>query len=146
MVHVTLHKAVLAGLLGTLLTGCASSEVLPQKTILDDDYNPKDGISLSESDKQRGITLEGKRAAARMRALQDEELKGAYAQGVRDTLQDFKGRMRARSQFVWEPPIVEMVEMPAANMNGAIYPRHVTPVIIAPGRWVEENGVRLPVE
>ncbi|ULQ48336.1 hypothetical protein JN531_017025 (plasmid) [Flagellatimonas centrodinii] len=54
--------------------------------------------------------------------------------------------MRARQGFTYEPPIIEYVEMPAQVMNGALYPRHKAPVIVSPGRWVETNGVPVPID
>ena len=42
----------------------------------------------------------------------------AYEQGVRDTLQEYKGRMRAREEYVYEPPLVQEVDMPARIVGG----------------------------
>ncbi len=139
-----LRKLIYTFIFFLTLSGCSSAPK-HQNTIFGGKAKNKN-YQLSESDKQRYITIEDKRAAMEFRALKEKDLTDAYKQGVQDTLSDFKGRMRARSQFVWEPPIIEMVDMPASVQNGALYPRHKTPVIIAPGRWVEENGIRLPTE
>jgi len=85
----------------------------------------------------------GKIAVGRM---SDAERRRAYQQGVRDTLRDLKGRMRAEQHFTYEPPIVEHVEVPAQVTNGAFYPAHKTPVIVSPGQWKERNGIALPTK
>lgn len=85
-------------------------------------------------------------AISDLRATQRNRLDDAYRKGVTDTLEEFEGRMRARQGFTYEPPIIEYVDMPAQVMNGALYPRHKAPVIISPGRWIESNGVPVPIE
>lgn len=70
--------------------------------------------------------------------------KRAYEEGVRDTMREFKSRMRAREQFVWEPPIVQEVWVPGRVLGGTFYPAHNEKVIVSPGRWIEENGVPAP--
>lgn len=73
-----------------------------------------------------------------------EFYKRAYEQGVRDTLQEYKGRMRAREQYVYEPPLVQEVDVPARIIGGTFYPEHKQKVIVRPGRWVQENSVPAP--
>jgi hypothetical protein len=107
-----------------------------QTTVADD--------KLSSEDEANYVRAKEKAIAKEFSVLEGRQLKDAYEQGVRDTLEDFKGRMRASSGFVWEPPLIEWVAMPAQQINGAIYPSHKAPVIIRPGRWVEENGITLP--
>lgn len=75
-----------------------------------------------------------------------EFYKRAYEQGVRDTLQEYKQRMRAREQYVYEPPLVQEVDMPARIVGGSFIPAHKEKVIVRPGRWVLENGVPAPAD
>lgn len=103
-------------------------------------------VTLTAEDKANRITLEDKRAALKMLSLQENKLKSAYENGVRDTLEDFKGRMDARKVFTYEPPVVEYVEMPAQVINGVLYPARVQPVFVTPGRYIENNGILLPNE
>ncbi|MEQ9223828.1 MAG: hypothetical protein RJQ08_11525 [Salinisphaeraceae bacterium] len=72
------------------------------------------------------------------------QAEAAYRRGVADTMEEFRGQLHGQRGFVWEEPVVEMVEMPARVINGALVPRHMSPVVISPGRWVESNGVDLP--
>lgn len=74
----------------------------------------------------------------------DEVYRKAYEAGVRDTLQEYKQRLRAREQYVYEPPVMQEVWVPARIVGGTFYPAHYEKVIVRPGRWVEENGVPAP--
>lgn len=127
-----------------LLAGCSSTP--HQRSSVDEQWHAQEEKqpTLSEEDKANYVNAREKAMAREYALLSDRQVREAYQRGARDTLEDFKGRMRAKAGFVWEPPLVEMVEMPAAQVNGAIYPAHRAPVIIRPGRWVEDNGVALP--
>lgn len=70
--------------------------------------------------------------------------RNAYEQGVRETLQEYKQRLRARQEYVYEPPLVQDVDMPARIVNGTFYPAHRQKVIVKPGRWVQENAIPAP--
>lgn len=69
-----------------------------------------------------------------------------YERGVRDTLEEFKGRRDAREGFIWEPALVEQVWVPGQVVNGAFVPGHYEHVVVRPGGWIEANSVGLPVE
>lgn len=77
-------------------------------------------------------------------ASEAEVYRKAYEAGVRDTLQEYKQRMRAREQYVFEPPVMQEVWVPARIVGGTFYPAHYEKVIVKPGRWVEENGLPAP--
>lgn len=124
------------------LAGCSAS---PDRHYIHHEEGRTEPANVPGSEDRANYVTAKERAMAReYAAMGDRQLREAYEKGARDTLEDFKGRMNARAGFVWEPPLIEMVEMPAAQVNGAIYPAHRTPVIIRPGRWVEENGIALP--
>jgi len=76
--------------------------------------------------------------------LSEQGARAAYRRGVRDTMEEFRGRREGRERFVWQPMLVEHVEVPAGIRNGAFRPSHTEPVIVSPGRWVEHNRVQLP--
>lgn len=77
-------------------------------------------------------------------ASESEVYRKAYEAGVRDTLQEYKQRMRAREEYVFEPPVMQEVWVPARIVGGTFYPAHYEKVLVRPGRWVEENGVPAP--
>lgn len=69
----------------------------------------------------------------------------AYEAGVKDVMQDMKGKLQGTERFVYQPPLVECgVRVPGQVMNGALYPSHETCVTVAPGQWIEQETVSLP--
>lgn len=78
-------------------------------------------------------------------AKQLEIEKRAYEEGVRQTLTDLKGKMKARERFTWQPPIVQCgTKIPSRLVNGTIIPAHETCVTISPGHWTEEAPTYVP--
>lgn len=140
--------AIISALL--FMGGCASHAPAPSYAHLSDDPWEAGSASAAHRDTPGGedranyVRAQEKAMAREYAVLHERQLRDAYEKGARDTMEDFKGRMRAQAGFVWEPPMVEMVDMPAQQINGAIYPAHRAPVIIRPGRWVEYNGIALP--
>ena len=150
MVHVSkksLSFTLSLTLMASALAGCSSgprhTQISHEELVMQERYARE---IVSTEDRAGYVRAQDKATAREHAVLGDRQMIDAYERGVRDTLEDFRGRMHARSGFVWEPPMIEMVDMPAANINGAIYPAHRAPVIIRPGRWVEEHGIALPVE
>lgn len=97
-----------------------------------------------EANAEIQMTSEEVRAQQLKEKVDADFFKKAYEQGVRDTLNEYKARMRARSEYVWEPPLVQNVMMPARVIGGTFYPAHEEMVIIKPGRWVVDNGLPAP--
>lgn len=112
------------------ITGCGGKS---NKVPNDPDMYKKDMISTEE---ERSDTLRGGVGA--------EFYKKAYESGVRDTMNEYKSRMRARSEFVFEPTVIDRVCLPGRVIGGTYYPAHCEPVIVKPGRWVMDGGVPAP--
>jgi hypothetical protein len=126
------------------MQGCTSNPA-PQPYIPDEEPAVQDKrAKLSQEDYAAYITLKDKAVGIEHNTITEQQRREAYKQGVSDVLEDFKGRMRAQEGFVYEPTLIEYVEMPAAVHNGAMYPTHKVPVIVRRGRWIERNGVALP--
>ncbi|TJY57365.1 hypothetical protein E4T66_18335 [Sinimarinibacterium sp. CAU 1509] len=83
-------------------------------------------------------------AAKEIRALHQQQITQAYDTGVRDTLEEFRGRMQGRDGFVFQPPVLDWVDMPSRVVNGALVPAHKEQVLVAPGRWVEDSYASIP--
>ncbi len=49
-------------------------------------------------------------------------------------MRDFK-RKSSAPHYVYEPPVIEYVEVPAQVRDGAFYPAHREPVVVRPGYW-----------
>jgi len=69
-----------------------------------------------------------------------DELKKAYDEGFRAGKEIIAAEFRTRSElkqpYVWKPPLISEVDMPARLVNGVMIPAHRELVIVRPGYWV----------
>jgi hypothetical protein len=76
-----------------------------------------------------------------------DELQKAYDDGFRAGKEiiaaEFRTRAELNQPYVWKPPMITEVDMPARVVNGVMIPAHRELVIVKPGQWVRtENLVR----
>jgi hypothetical protein len=68
------------------------------------------------------------------------ELKRSYDEGFRAGKEIIAAEFRTRSElnqpYVWQPPMISEVDMPARVVNGVMIPAHRELVIVRPGYWV----------
>lgn len=123
MACITDRKLLLGGLLGlaVLVAGCATTGSVTVEP-------PDDEAEAAEAESGSG---EPKKTGPE---LTQEALRDAYEQGVRDAIRDFKAKSSA-PHYVYEPPVIEYVEVPAQVRDGAFYPAHREPVVVRPGYW-----------
>lgn len=118
-----------------LLSACATSTPPPP---------PAPTAADMEGQTERRVSEADKAAAEEYKRLKTSVQRQAYSDGVKDTMEEFKMRMQGRQNFVYQPPIIDYVQVPGAVVNGAYIPAHMEAVIVSPGYWVEENGVQVP--
>jgi hypothetical protein len=74
-----------------------------------------------------------------------DELKKAYDEGFRAGKEiiaaEFRTRTELNQPYVWQPPMISEVEMPARVVNGMMIPAHREFVIVRPGYWVRTENV-----
>jgi hypothetical protein len=74
-----------------------------------------------------------------------EELKTSYDEGFRAGKEIIAAEFRTRSElnqpYVWKPPMISEVDMPARVVNGMMIPAHRELVIVRPGYWVRADNV-----
>ena len=74
-----------------------------------------------------------------------DELKKAYDGGFRAGKEIIAAEFRTRSElnqpYVWKPPMISEVDMPARVLNGVMIPAHRELVIVRPGRWVRTENL-----
>ena len=74
-----------------------------------------------------------------------DELKKAYDEGFRAGKEIIAAEFRTRSElnqpYVWKPPMISEVDMPARVVNGVMIPAHRELVIVKPGYWVRTENV-----
>jgi hypothetical protein len=74
-----------------------------------------------------------------------DELKKAYDEGFRAGKEIIAAEFRTRSElnqpYVWKPPMISEVDMPARVVNGVMIPAHRELVIVRPGYWVRTENL-----
>ena len=75
-----------------------------------------------------------------------DELKRAYDEGFRVGKEIIAAGFRTRSElnqpYVWQPPMVSEVDMPARVVNGVMIPAHRELVIVRPGYWIRAENIQ----
>ena len=75
-----------------------------------------------------------------------DELKKAYDEGFRAGKEiiaaEFRTRTELNQPYVWKPPMISEVDMPARVVNGVMIPAHRELVIVKPGYWVRVENVK----
>ena len=74
-----------------------------------------------------------------------DELKRSYDEGFRAGKEIIAAEFRTRSElnqpYVWKPPMISEVDLPARVVNGVMIPAHRELVIVRPGYWVRADNV-----
>ncbi len=69
----------------------------------------------------------------------------AYEEGFRTGMKsvavEFRSKEEMNKPYVWRPPLVSEVDMPARIINGVMIPAHTEPVIVSPGHWIRSENV-----
>ena len=74
-----------------------------------------------------------------------DELKKAYDEGFRAGKEiiatEFQTRSELNQPYVWQPPMISEVDMPARVINGMMIPAHRELVIVRPGYWERTESI-----
>jgi hypothetical protein len=74
-----------------------------------------------------------------------DDLTKAYNEGFRAGKEiiatEFRTRTELNQPYVWKPPMISEVDMPARLVNGVMIPAHRELVIVRPGYWVRTESV-----
>jgi hypothetical protein len=74
-----------------------------------------------------------------------DELKKAYDEGFRAGKEiiaaEFRTRVELNQPYVWKPPMISEVDIPARVVNGVMIPAHRELVIVKPGYWVRTEEI-----
>ena len=81
----------------------------------------------------------------RTRQVSCDDLKKAYAEGFRAGKEiiaaEFRTRTELNQPYVWKPPMISEVDMPARVVNGMMIPAHRELVVMRPGYWVRTENL-----
>lgn len=64
-----------------------------------------------------------------------------FSAGMKEVATEFAGKEEMNKSYVWRPPLVSDVDMPARVVNGVMIPAHTEPVIVNPGEWIRTENV-----
>ena len=64
-----------------------------------------------------------------------------FRTGMKSVATEFRTKEEMNKPYVWRPPLVSDVDMPARVVNGVMIPAHTEPVIVSPGYWVKTENV-----
>src|SRR5919106_5366077 len=74
-----------------------------------------------------------------------DDLTKAYNEGFRAGKEiiatEFRTRTELNQPYVWKPPMISEVDMPARVVNGIMIPAHRELVIVRPGYWVRTENI-----
>ena len=123
------HELVCAWIVAVMLSGCAAAVT-------------NDGEIASTENPQTSFAscpyLRSQQASC-------DELTKAYDKGFRAGKEIIAAEFRTRSElnqpYVWQPPMISEVDMPARVVNGMMIPAHRELVIVRPGQWVRTDNI-----
>jgi hypothetical protein len=74
-----------------------------------------------------------------------DDLTNAYNEGFRAGKEivaaEFRTRTELNQPYVWKPPMISEVDLPARVVNGVMIPAHRELVIVRPGYWVRTENI-----
>jgi hypothetical protein len=74
-----------------------------------------------------------------------DDLTKAYNEGFRAGKEiiaaEFRTRTELNQPYVWKPPMISEIDLPARVVNGVMIPAHRELVIVKPGQWVRTENI-----
>jgi hypothetical protein len=120
----SLRKMIYIGYVAVILSGCAAALTTDGEIVSTD--NPETSFASCHY--------------LRTQQPSCEELKRFYDDGFKAGKEIIAAEFRTRSElnqpYVWKPPLISEVDMPARVVNGVMIPAHRELVIVRPGYWV----------
>ena len=74
--------------------------------------------------------------------LKQQSYEEGFRMGIRSVATEFRTKEEMNKPYVWRPPLVTEVDMPARIVSGVMIPAHTEPVIVSPGYWIRTENVR----
>jgi hypothetical protein len=123
------NSLISVGFIAVILSGCAAAVT-------------NDGeIASAENQEVAAATC----LYLRSQQASCDELKKAYDEGFRAGREIIAAEFRTRSElnqpYVWQPPMISEVDIPARVVNGVMIPAHREIVIVRPGYWVRTENI-----
>lgn len=125
----SLRKMIYVGCVAAILSGCAAAVTT-------------DGEIAATENQETAVA-----SCSYLRTQQAScnELKRSYDEGFRAGKEiiaaEFWTRSELNQPYVWKPPMISEVDMPARVVNGVMIPAHRELVIVRPGHWVRTESI-----
>ena len=125
----SINSLISVGFIAAILSGCAAAVTIDGQ------------IASTENPETSFATC----SYLRTREASCNELKKAYDEGFRADKEiiavEFRTRSELNQPYVWKPPMISEVDMPALVVNGVMIPAHRELVIVRPGYWVRTESI-----
>jgi hypothetical protein len=119
---------LLVGCIGFILSGCAAAVATDGE------------IASTENPATSFATC----SYLRTQQASCDDLTKAYNEGFRAGKEiiatEFRTRTELNQPYVWKPPMISEVDLPARVVNGVMIPAHRELVIVRPGYWVRTEN------
>ena len=123
------HEPICVWIVAVMLSGCAAAVAT-------------DGEIASTENPE---TATARCPYLRTQQASCDELRKAYDEGFRAGKEiiaaEFRTRTELNQPYVWKPPMISEVDMPARVVNGVMIPAHRELVIVKPGAWVRTENI-----
>jgi hypothetical protein len=124
-----LRKRIYVGFVAVMLSGCAAAVATDVE------------VASMENTETSFATC----SYLRTQQASCDDLTKAYNEGFRAGKEIIAAEFRTKSElnqpYVWKPPMISEVDMPARVVNGVMIPAHRELVIVRPGYWVRADKV-----
>ncbi len=125
----SLNKLINVCFVAVILSGCAAAVATDGE------------ITSTENQETSFVTC----SYLRTRQASCDDLKRSYDEGFRAGKEiiaaEFRTRAELNQPYVWKPPMISEVDMPARVVNGVMIPAHRELVIVRPGYWVRTENI-----
>ena len=125
----SLGEMLFVGWVGFMLCGCAAAVGLDGE------------IASTENPETSFATC----SYLRTQQASCDDLTKAYNEGFRAGKEiiatEFRTRTELNQPYVWKPPMISEIDMPARVVNGVMIPAHKELVIVRPGYWVRTENI-----
>jgi hypothetical protein len=124
-----LNKLINMCFVAVMLSGCVAAVATDGKSVFTE--NPETSFATC--------------SYLRTQQASCDDLTKAYTEAFRAGKEiiaaEFRTRTELNQPYVWKPPMVSEVDMPARLVNGVMIPAHREFVIVKPGYWVRTENV-----
>ena len=123
------NSLISVGFIAVILSGCAGAVA------------PDGEIAFTKNQESTAVIC----PYLRTQQASCDDLKKAYDEGFGAGKEIIAAEFRTRSElnqpYVWKPPMISEVDMPARVVNGVMIPAHRELVIVRPGYWVRTEEI-----